>query len=261
GGPLEDSRADWYAQKLRDPRSFDVGRVKRPEELLKMPNFTFNERDVQSLTMVLTSLVRDPVPLEMRDRTVAAIAEGRQFVAEKNCKGCHFIEGAGRDIRGFIGTSPEQQAQWPPNLNTEGFKTQPEWLHDFLKDPGRVKLRPWINARMPTFHFDERELGILGRYFSALDKVDYPFISTDIPASPDQLRAGAELFTEAKCMSCHPTGSKLPPGRDPSDLAPDLMLAHERLRPDWILKWLEDPQKIANGTRMPTFFAPDERGV
>jgi len=31
------------------------------------------------------------------DKTVAAIAEGRQLVAEKNCKGCHLIEGAGGD--------------------------------------------------------------------------------------------------------------------------------------------------------------------
>jgi cytochrome c2 len=262
GGPLEHSRADWYRQKLLNPRIFDVGRLKRPEELLKMPNFQLSERDAESITQVLTSLVRDPVPLEMRDRTATAIAEGRALVAEKNCKGCHLIEGAGRDIRGFIGTSPEQQAQWPPNLNTEGFKVQPEWLHSFLDDPGKQRMRVWINARMPTFHFDEREKGILGRYFSALDKVDYPYISTAIAdATPEKLKAGSELFVNAKCQSCHPTGSQLPPGRDPSDLAPDLALAHTRLRPDWILKWLEDPQKIAPGTRMPTFFSADDTGA
>src|SRR5262249_47999429 len=154
------------------------------------------------------------------------------------------IEGAGRDIRGFLGTSPEQQAQWPPNLNTEGFKTQPDWLHDFVNDPGKQRMRVWITARMPTFHFTEAELGVIGRHFSALDKVDYPYITTKLDATPEQLKAGAELFTNAKCQSCHPTGSVLPPGRDPSDLAPDLMLAHVRLRPDWIMRWLEDPQKI-----------------
>src|SRR5262245_64320920 len=125
--------------------------------------------------MVLTGLVRDPVPPEMQDRTPAAIGAGRALIAEKNCKGCHLIEGAGRDIRGFIGTSPEQQAQWPPNLNTEGFKVQPDFLHSFLNDPGRIKLRIWIDARMPTFRFSESELGTLGRYFAALDKVDYPY--------------------------------------------------------------------------------------
>ncbi len=55
--------------KLNNPRVFDEGRVKRPEELLKMPNFGLSDKEVQSIVMVLTSLVKDPVPLEMKDRT------------------------------------------------------------------------------------------------------------------------------------------------------------------------------------------------
>ena len=35
------------------------------------------------------------------------------------------------------------------------------------------------------------------------------------------------------------------------------MAAH-RLYPDWIIKWLQDPQKVMPGTKMPTFYAdPD----
>jgi hypothetical protein len=41
-----------------------------------------------------------------------------------------------------------------------------------------------------------------------------------------------------------------------ADLAPNLTIAHERLRPEWVLNWLVDPQRIVPGTRMPTFF-PD----
>jgi cbb3-type cytochrome oxidase cytochrome c subunit len=51
----------------------------------------------------------------------------------------------------------------------------------------------------------------------------------------------------------------MPPGRAPGDLAPDLGLAHERLRPEWIVRWLFDPQKIAPGTKMPTFFNEDPK--
>ena len=248
--PIEHSRRGWYEQKLKNPRIFDVGRVKRPEELLKMPNFHFSDKDVDAITGVLTSLVRDPVPLEMRDKTQPAIAEGRQFIAEKNCKGCHLIEGAGGDIRPTFSA----QALWPPNLATEGFKTQPLWLHPFLKDPGTVRLRPWLTARMPTFHFTERQAGTIERYFSALDKVDYPFISTDIDTDAEKLKVGADLFTKMQCTSCHPTSNVLPPGKAPEDLAPNLMLASQRLRPEWVLQWLADPQKIMPGTRMPTFF-------
>ena len=247
---IEHSRHDWYKQKLTDPRSFDVGRVKRPEELLKMPNFKFSPQEVDAISGVLVSMVKDPVPLEMRDKTTQAIVEGRQLIAEKNCRGCHMIEGAGGDIR-----PTKDQAQWPPNLNTEGFKTQPLWLHPFLKDPGTVKLRPWLTARMPTFHFTEQQAGTIGRYFSALDKVDYPFISTEIETDAETMKAGADLFEKAKCQSCHPTSNAIPPGKTPEDLAPNLQLASQRLRPDWILQWIADPQKIFPGTRMPAFFA------
>jgi cytochrome c2 len=247
--PIEHSRHEWYEQKLKDPRIFDVGRVKRPEELLKMPNFHFADSDVDAITGVLVSMVKDPVPLEMRDKTTQAIAEGRQLVAEKNCRGCHIIEGAGGDIR-----PTKEQAQWPPNLNTQGFKTQPLWLHPFLKDPSTVKLRPWLTARMPTFHFTEKQAATIERYFSELDKVDYPFINTEIDTDAETLKVGSELFTKLQCQSCHPTGNAIPPGKTPDDLAPNLQLASQRLRPDWVLQWLADPQKIFPGTRMPTFF-------
>jgi cytochrome c2 len=254
--PIEHSRHAWYEEKLKDPRIFDVGRVKRPEELLKMPNFKFSDKDAEAITGVLVSMVKDPVPLEMRDRTTQAIAEGRQLIAEKNCRGCHLIEGAGGDIR-----PTKEQSQWPPNLNTEGFKTQPLWLHPFLKDPGTVKLRPWLTARMPTFHLTEQQAGTIERYFSALDKVDYPFINTEIETTPERLKVGAELFEKLKCQSCHPTSNVIPPGKSAEDMAPNLQLAHQRLRPDWILQWVADPQKIFPGTRMPLFFPPNDKGI
>jgi cytochrome c2 len=247
--PIEHSRHEWYQQKLKDPRIFDVGRVKRPEELLKMPNFHFADSDVEAITGVLVSMVKDPVPLEMRDKTSQAVAEGRQLVAEKNCRGCHIVDGAGGDIR-----PTKEQAQWPPNLNTEGFKTQPLWLHPFLKDPSIVKLRPWLTARMPTFHFTEKQAGAIERYFSEIDKVDYPFINTEIETDAETLKIGSELFAKLQCQSCHPTSNAVPPGKSPDELAPNLQLAAQRLRPDWVLQWLADPQKIFPGTRMPTFF-------
>lgn len=160
------------------------------------------------------------------------------------------IEGAGGDIR-----PTKEQAQWPPNLNTQGAKTQPLWLHPFLKDPSMVKLRPWLTARMPTFHLTEKQAGAIERYFSELDKVDYPFINTEVETDAETLKVGAELFTKLSCQSCHPTGNSIPPGKTPDELAPNLQLAAQRLRPEWILQWLADPQKIFPGTRMPAFFA------
>src|SRR4030095_5681123 len=47
---IEHSRHAWYEQKLKDPRVFDVGRVKRPEENLKMTKLHFSDKDVESIT-------------------------------------------------------------------------------------------------------------------------------------------------------------------------------------------------------------------
>ena len=39
-----------------------------------------------------------------------------------------------------------------------------------------------------------------------------------------------------------------------ANLAPNLELTFGRLRPEWVVDWLRDPQVIDPGTRMPSFF-------
>ena len=59
------------------------------------------------------------------------------------------------------------------------------------------------------------------------------------------------------CFNCHMQGEKKPEG-PPSGWAPDLTMARQRLQPDWIVKWLHDPQKLQPGTKMPTFYDPSD---
>ena len=55
------------------------------------------------------------------------------------------------------------------------------------------------------------------------------------------------------CFSCHQRGAEKPQG-PPEGWAPDLAMAHERLNPEWIVKWIRDPQKVMPGTKMPSFY-------
>ena len=48
-------------------------------------------------------------------------------------------------------------------------------------------------------------------------------------------------------------GAKTPEGPK-EGWAPDLTMARQRLNPNWILKWLKDPQKVQPGTKMPSFY-------
>jgi cytochrome c2 len=189
----------------------------------------------------------------MRNLVSEEIEAGRALIARSNCRGCHEIEGAGGDIRSTI----ESSAFWPPLLDTQGAKTQPQWLHGFLSEPGEVTLRNWLETRMPTFGFTPEEAGTLTAYFSAIDGVDYPFIDTSIATTDALLDTGEELFGEMDCTLCHPTANQTP-NRPPEELAPTLDLAWERLRPAWVMDWIFDPQAIMPGTGMPQFFPGGE---
>jgi len=186
------------------------------------------------------------------------IVAGRRMVNYYNCVGCHIVENRGGYVRRFY--SEDEINFAPPILNGEGFKVQPEWLFTFLQGP--TPIRPWLKIRMPTFHFTNAEDDSIVNYFTAMSDVNVPymFINTNL-IPPAELQAGAKLMTKDyfNCFSCHQQGDKKPEGPQ-SGWAPDLALAHQRLNPDWILKWIENPSAIQPGTKMPSFYpgGPDD---
>ena len=245
----------WFHQKLKDPRIFDTGKVKLPQEKLKMPDFGFTDEEADTLVTLIMSMQKDVLPLDshrMLDERTAAVEKGRRIIQDRNCRGCHPIEGSGGAIQETIA----DQGYWPPNLFREGEKVQSNWLFGFLREPSSI--RPWLNARMPTFHFDNDDATTLVKYFSAADSAPYPFQpAREHPATRELLAEGEKTFDQFKCMSCHPVGPP-PAGVAAGDLAPDLTKARERLRHDWVAKWLRDPQAFTPGTRMPGFFYSGE---
>jgi mono/diheme cytochrome c family protein len=71
--------------------------------------------------------------------------------------------------------------------------------------------------------------------------------------------AGHDLFNKWQCVKCHVVGGKLPAQEDPANMAPDLAKVPERLRPDWLARWLAQPSAIQPGTRMPQNFPADPK--
>jgi mono/diheme cytochrome c family protein len=248
------TKAAWFLQKMKEPRIFDTGKVKAPQEKLKMPDFGFTDEEAETVVTLIMSFQKDIQPMAshriLDDRT-GAVEKGRRIVQDRNCRGCHIVEGEGGAIRETI----QDQAYYPPNLIGEGQKVQSDWLFDFVKGP--TPIRPWLKAKMPTFGFDDNEATRVVRYFAALDQAAYPFVSPMEAAPADLVKDGKKVFEDFKCMSCHPVGAP-PPGMAAADLAPNLLMARERLRHDWIPKWFRDPQRLLPGTRMPGFFYSDE---
>jgi len=122
-----------------------------------------------------------------------------------------------------------------------------------LPQPGldRNGVRPYLQFRMPTFNFSPNELQILVRFFMAMSGQQDPYIKELMPPLTDQERVTArQMFTSGTpCLKCHITGD---PARDAKAIAPNFLLASERLKPDWTFRWLLDPSQISPGTAMPT---------
>ena len=105
---------------------------------------------------------------------------------------------------------------------------------------------------MPTFDMSDEEATTLVKYFSALDDEPFPYETLEPPKSTSaELRLGKQIFDALKCDSCHPSqGEIIPAGSDKAG-RPDLTLANERLKPDFLIDWLKDPQTFQRGTAMP----------
>ena len=139
----------------------------------------------------------------------------------------------------------------PPMLTPEGAKVQPDWLYAFLQGP--ITIRPWLNVRMPTFGLDDARWNAIIDYFEATGNSIGSFRTYNHAELTSMAGPGRELFDLLKCQQCHVLGA-IPADQPVSNLAPDLRMTHERLKPEWILDWLRNPGRIQPGTRMPQFW-------
>ena len=245
------SKLAWFRTKLHDPRIFDRGRVLLPDEKLRMPNFDFNDAEVDRLMTAIMSFQREtqpPAAMPVRSARGDFLSGGRTLVRRRNCVGCHIIEGDGGDFVKLVSDS----SLGPPMLTPEGARVQPEWLYAFLRGP--ITIRPWLNVKMPTFGLDDQNLNGVIRYFGSVSNTIGPFQTHETVRASNTEAAGKPLFELLKCQQCHVLGT-IPKDQPTSNLAPDLRMASDRLQPEWIMQWLKKPSDILPGTRMPAFWA------
>jgi hypothetical protein len=136
---------------------------------------------------------------------------------------------------------------------------QPDWLLGFLENPALSEtdihnngIRTYLQARMPTFHFSERQILKLSQFFMARSSQSMTYVAPDMELlTADEQQLARQLFQSraAPCLKCHMTGN---PARDQSATAPNFLTASSRLKPDWTYRWMLEPAKIAPGTAMPS---------
>ena len=172
---------------------------------LRMPNFDFDEAEVEALSTALLGFEKASYGVKPARSVNPDVHEGQWLVREFNCQGCHFVEGDGGAVRPTITdwlrsangidqeTAEEVTADFsPPDLNSQGSKTQPDWLFEFFKKP--FIIRPSLKARMPTFHFTDDEWNSIIKYFQFLDGQELAYESPHhVDITTSSYKAGEKL--------------------------------------------------------------------
>jgi len=253
----------WVYNKLRNPRVWDDERTKIYNDKLKMPNFGLTQNEATLISSVVLGLTKERVSanrLAATDARSRLMEEGRKLVSQRNCRGCHVVDGSGRAIAALI----KDPNFLPPDLSPEGGRGQSPFLFSFLKDPSVMKIRPWLSVRMPTFQFSDDEANRLVAMFAAEGKAPQ-FDTNQLRTPPPQnIEIGRQVFGMLRCAQCHamtpvgdPANPPMPNVADTTSLAPNLTLAKIRLRHEWIPEWIRRPDEMIPGTRMPTNFPRD----
>jgi len=189
--------------------------------------------------LALASLARADAP------SVGDPEKGRALIADLGCAVCHTLRDTQTKIR-----------KDAPDLTFEGDRVRPDWLYRFLREPER--LRPAIKGRMPDFRLLEPEALALVEFVreglrdaSATVPPEYRFK----PGAPGAAE-GKKKAETYRCVQCHADAPRAPKV-EANDLAPRLEQASRRLDPNWLFRWIRDPQELAPGVTMPSLFYSD----
>lgn len=182
------------------------------------------------------------------------VARGRQLFVEKNCYGCHKIEGI---ANGTLG----------PELSDVGQRWKVDYIWESIVDP-RANLK---TSFMPKFNLTDDEVKALVVFLKSRRGVNFAETSLDryrrslvevaptppggtapagAEAIPDVAR-GERLIGDRACLACHKLGD-----RD-GGIAPDLSFEGLIRDEAWLMEHFRNPRSRMPDSIMPSFAFPD----
>ncbi len=170
--------------------------------------------------------------------------QGRLMLARYGCVNCHSIV--------LPDGTKLQATDNPPPLTHIADKTTREWIYAWLKDPTSYS----ASATMPNFKLSDADASDISAFLIANstpnpgDTMPMPAAAVHGPA-PDPT-AGASLYGESFCASCHATqnaAGNLVGG----NLGPELTNVGTKVRPEWLTAWMRNPQHYDPSTLMPQY--------
>ena len=199
----EKTTGGWLAHWLADPRAFDS-----EAQMAQVPLAEGERADV--IAFLMAQKGGDlPVP------EGGNVEKGRMLFEAAQCRSCHRLAGAGRDVG--------------PDLDRVGEKIRAPWLVAYLMDPKAVV----SNTRMPGYEFSREQAEDLAAFL--LGTVDMP-MRGDAQAVGD-VQAGLNTFVQKGCAGCHGIGQYYKSLGVPSEGAAGRFVRHhETVAPKLMLR-------------------------
>jgi len=171
-------------------------------------------------------------------RNAPEFTKAKRLMIESGCFGCHEINGY-NDL-----------ARIGPELNRIGYKTTPEWVYRWVKEPRAYN----PHTRMPNFRLTAEESEAVTAYLMNISSEEkFTFASPSVPDG-DAAR-GKRLVESVGCMGCHVIGetTKVREKRGTSyDIAPELTRVGSKVNAAWAFDWVRNPRHFNPTTKMPS---------
>lgn len=236
-------KPDLKAKPLFDLANFATGCLgEQPTNGL--PHYHVNATQRKHLEAAVKALKTGPAERTPEQQLAHSLT---QF----NCYACHQrgkVGGVEEARNAFFETTMKEmgdEGRLPPPINGVGDKLNDAYLKNLLANG--AKDRGYMLAVMPKFAAHN-----VGHLFDVLRKVDEKS-NAEIVAHSESVgqmkSAGRKLVGDKGlgCVKCHPFGQNQAVGIQ----AMDLQKMSSRLRQDWFMRYMINPQVYRPGTRMP----------
>lgn len=195
------------------------------------------------LVLTVDTLIQIP-ERQNSDLMTASVVRGKMIWEDENCMGCHTILGEG--------------AYYAPELTKVVDRRGPEWIRIFLRDP--QAMYPG-KRKMVQYGFSEEQITDVIAFLDWIGQID----TNGFPAEPDMAptvvvaSAPAASMTprpayfDTVCIACHQVGGQ------GGLVGPALDGVASRIEPDYLDRWLANPQSVKPGTAMPNLGLTDDQ--
>jgi mono/diheme cytochrome c family protein len=209
-----------------------------------VPHYSLSDAQRVALKRALAAIAGSKLPAQ------TAESRAHRRMVSLNCYACHARNGIGgvEAVRNELFTADDKdlgdEGRLPPLLTGVGDKLLDQALDAVLT--GGAVARPYMHAHMPQF--GAANLGTLAKDLIAVDRQNAQMPKVNDTAA-EARHAGWKLVGKGglTCVSCHMFNQHKSSGIQAMDLA----IMSERLRPEWLARYLLNPQAFRPGTRMP----------